>query len=540
MATNSSPPARTSRTQKVFLWIGGILAVLLLALFITSFFLDGIIRTRTQAAMNRKLKGYHVTLAHAHLQLVGGLLTLRGLKIIQLAHPTPAIADLPMLRFHVQWTTLLWRHVVADVLLWHPKFHIDQTQFVAEKNSRIPLRQQGWQDALEAAYPFKINRFTIDDGDVVYIQNAVSPPLHLTKVNVTSDNIRNIRSPNDVYPSHLHASLVIFETGRATIDGDANYLEKPFPGARVRFTLENVPLSAFDPEIRQINVRMSGGRLFGSGLAEYSPKITRVKIDYMKLEGLDLNYVHTAATEQAEVRRVKAAGQQVEKQNNRPAVDIDVRELDITDSNFSYTDQASNPNYRLFLTDTDLKLENLSNHQQQGAADLTMRGKFMGSGDTHVSGTFLATRGGPAFNLKVAIQNTDLPSLNNLLRAYGRFNVAAGKFTIFAALDTKDGNISGYAKPMFSDLKVYSYQKDKNTGILHQAKELMIGGASHLFKNSRTQQVATQVDLSGQLTKPDISTWQALVEVLHNAFIHAILPGFDRSVHPNAVDGASK
>jgi hypothetical protein len=92
---------------------------------------------------------------------------------------------------------------------------------------------------------------------------------------------------------------------------------------------------------------------------------------------------------------------------------------------------------------------------------------------------------------------------------------------------------------MFSGLEVYNYQKDKGTGVLHQAKELMIGGASHLFKNRNTQQVATKVELKGKLTGPDISTWQAIVQVLHNAFIEAILPGFDLAVRPNAVTNIS-
>ena len=228
--TSSTVPARaTYRKHWLLMWIGGIFVVLLVSLFIASFFLDDMIRARTQAAMNRKLTGYHVVLARAHLQLIGGRLTLNGLKIIQQAHPHPAVADVPSLRFHIQWKELLYRRAVADVLLSHPKVHIDQTQLVAEKNDRIPLRQKGWQDALEAAYPFKINRFTIYEGDVVYIQDAVNPPIHLAKLNFTTDNIRNIHAPNNVYPSKLHANLVIFGTGRATLDGHANYLESLSP-----------------------------------------------------------------------------------------------------------------------------------------------------------------------------------------------------------------------------------------------------------------------------------------------------------------------
>jgi len=538
-AAPSSSSSSAYRRHRLLFWVGGIFAALIVALFIASFFLDEMIRVRTQVAMNQKLKGYHVALAHAHLQLVGGILTLNGLKVIQQAHPHPAIADVRMMRFHIQVKELFSRRVVADVLLSHPRVHIDQTHLVAEKKDKVPLRQKGWQDALEAAYPFKINRFTIDDGDVVYIQDAVNPPLHLAKINFTTDNIRNIHAPNNVYPSKFHANVVIFGTGRATIDGHANFLEEPFPGARTQYTIENVPLSTFDPQIRQMNVAVSGGRLSSNGLLEYSPKVTRVQVDNAIVDGVALGYLHAPSTRQAEARRVKETGKQIEKQNNRPAVDISVGEFDITHSSFSFTDKTTNPNYRLFFSDADIALKNLSNHQQQGRADLTLRGKFMGSGDTNVSGDFLASQHGPAFDLNVAIQNTDLPSMNDILRAYGRFDVAAGQFSVFSEVSIKDGYINGYVKPMFSNLEVYNYQKDKNTGVRHQARELVIGGASHLFKNSSTRQVATEVDLTGKLTSPGVSTWQAFMQVLHNAFIEAILPGFDRAVRPNAATDTS-
>src|SRR4029077_5227927 len=113
-------------------------------------------------------------------------------------------------------------------------------------------------------------------------------------------------------------------------------------------------------------------------------------------------------------------------------------------------------------------------------------------------------------------------------------------FSLFSEVNIKDGDINGYVKPMFANLQVYNYQKDRNTGVLHQAKELVIGGASPLFKNSSTQQVATKVDLTGKLTSPGASTWQAIAQILHNAFIEAILPGFDRAVQPNPTSDTSR
>jgi hypothetical protein len=522
------------RKHPVLFWVGGFFATLIVAVFIASFFLDDIVRERTQAAMNQKLKGYHVALAHAHLQLIGGVLTLNGLKVIQEAHPRPAVADIAAMRFTIQVKELFSRRLVADVLLSRPKIHIDQTQLVSEKKSSVPLRQKGWQDALEAAYPIKINRFTIYDGDVVYIQDQVNPPLHLANLNFTADNIRNIHAPENDYPSRFHANLVIFETGKATIDGHANFLGEPFPGARAKYTIEHVPLSAFDSEIREINLEVHGGRLSSNGLLEYSPKITRVEVDNATIDGVDAGYIHTPATQVAEAKRVKETGKAIEKENNRRAVEISARDLDIVHSNFSFVDKTTNPNYKLFINDTELTIKNLSNHQTHGPAELTLRGKFMGSGDTNVAGDFLASGQGPAFNLKVAIQNADLTAMNDLLRAFGRFDVAAGQISVYSQVAIKNGDIDGYVKPMFANLKVYDYQKEKGTGVLHQAKEIAIGGASHLFKNRRTEQVAADVDLKGKLTSPDVDTWQALGQVLRNAFIEAIIPGFDRAVGLNA------
>src|SRR5260370_2260262 len=211
------------RKHPILFWLGGFFATVIIGVFIASFFLDDMVRARTQAAMNQKLKGYHVALAHAHLNWLGGVLRLKGLKVMREAHPRPPVADIATMRFTIQVKELFSRRVVADVLLSRPKIHVDQTQLVAEKKSSVPLRQKGWQDALEAVYPVKINRFTIYDGDVVYIQDQVNPPLHLANLNFIADNIRNIHAPDNAYPSRFHATLLTCDTGRAINDGHRTF-----------------------------------------------------------------------------------------------------------------------------------------------------------------------------------------------------------------------------------------------------------------------------------------------------------------------------
>jgi hypothetical protein len=145
----------------------------------------------------------------------------------------------------------------------------------------------------------------------------------------------NIHAPDNVYPSRFHGNWLIFGTGRATVDGHANFLEEPFPGARARYTVANVPLSALDPEIRQLNISVSGRRLSSNGLIEYSPKITRFEVDNVGITDVGVGYAHLPSTQQKEAQRIEETGEQIEKRNNRLAVDIKGREVDTTKSVFA-------------------------------------------------------------------------------------------------------------------------------------------------------------------------------------------------------------
>jgi len=526
--------------RRVVRWFLGAIALVLIGAFIGSFFLDAIIRPRIEANMNAGLKGYHATLPHAHLQLLDFTLTLHDLTVVQLAHPQPPVATFLLMRFQIDWKSLLLGRIVANVVLGHPRFHIDEAQFAAERKDPTSLRKKGWQDALQNAYPFKINRFVVEEGDIVYVELGNRKPLHLSHMNLVSDNIRSIEAPNQLYPSWFRANMVIFDRGKMSLEGRANYLMQPFPGMETRYVVTDVPMDAVTTASQHINVTLIGGTLASDGFIEYSPKITNIDVHKVTIDGIDATYSHRPETQNAEAKRIDVAGKTVEKETNRRAVNIGVRELEIKRSRLAFDNEIAQPPFSLFITNANLKLDNLFNHRAQGPGRLTLNGKFMGSGVTNASGTFLASGLGPEFNVRISIENTDMISLNPLLRAYGRFDVAQGRFTLYSQIAVSDGNINGYAKPMFSDLKVYDYKKDKNKGVIGQVKQMLIGTAAHIFKNRQTQRVATQVDISGSLKKTNVSTWQAFVEIVENAFIRTILPGFDREAQNASAENTSQ
>jgi hypothetical protein len=57
-----------------------------------------------------------------------------------------------------------------------------------------------------------------------------------------------------------------------------------------------------------------------------------------------------------------------------------------------------------------------------------------------------------------------------------------------------------------------------------------VGGVSKLLENQPRDEVATKAEVVGRLDDPKTSTWQAIGNLVRNAFFRAILPGFDEEL----------
>ena len=161
----------------------------------------------------------------------------------------------------------------------------------------------------------------------------------------------------------------------------------------------------------------------------------------------------------------------------------------------------------------------------------TLDGRFMGNGPTKVTAHFRPEVDGPDFDLKLAIETTDLRTMNDMLRAHGKFDVVAGVFSFYSELAVKNAQIRGWVKPIFKDVQAYDPAQDRDKSAMKKLYEKVVTGVAKVMKNVPRKEVATEIDISGRLDKPQTSTFQAIVNLIQNAFIKAILPGFDREVH---------
>lgn len=507
--------------ERGLLWILLIATVVLLLVFVATHF-DAYLRRTLEAKINQRLKGYTVSIAHAHLSPFGLSLTLQGLVIRQQANPKPPVADLPRLTASVEWSEILRGHLVADALFDRPRVHLNLTQLRQEDRDRVEVQDRGWQQALESIYPLKFNEIRVRGGDLVYIDTDPERPLHISSWNFTATNIRNIRSGDRVYPSPIHSDGVIFETGRGVLDGNADFLAEPFPAVKATYKVEAVPLRRLRPIVSRENLTLSGGSLFSHGDFEYGPRHRDVHLADVTVRKLLLDYHHTAGTTGAE-KKVAAAAK-----DSQPAVPVRIDRIAIEDGRLGLVSMAKDRRFRVFVDSADLTLTNISSGFRQGPVKASLTGRFMGSGTVRGNATFRDDSKGPDFNLLVEVKGASLPSINELLRAYGKFDVAAGTFSVYTEMKVHNGRVDGYVKPLFKDVKVYSPQQDKKKPVLKKLYEKIVGGLSHVLENKPRDQVATVADISGTLDDPNTSTWQIIVRLVSNAFVKAILPGFER------------
>ena len=529
MASNTRPHGR-----RWLRYAGMVLLVVIVLAIVASFFIDEPLRRVVVRRMNAQLKGYSADIGKLSFHPIGLSLTLYDLKFVQQAHPDPPVFVAPRLDASVQWKALLRGRLVADFALTRPVIYANLKQLRAEASDPTPVKEHGWQEAFEAIYPLKINEFQVTDGRLTYVDEGPFAPLEVTRINLDAHNIRNIRSKDRTYPSDVHLDAVAFENGRLTLDGQADFMAEPIPGLRGDVKLEDIALDYFKPVLNHGSVAIQGGTLTASGAFEYGPTVRIADLKEATISGMNVEYVHTPATVGVPEKAARKTVQGAQEANNAPDLVLHAGRVALVDSRVGFFNKRATPVYRAFIDVARLQVENFTNQRTEGQMTATLDGRFMGSGPTKVTAHFRPEIDGPDFDMKVAVEGTDLRTMNDMLRAQGKFDVVAGVFSLYSEVEVKNAQIRGWVKPLFKDLQAYDPAQDRDKSGMKKLYEKVISGVAKVMKNVPRKEVATEVDISGRLDNPKTSTFQAIVKLIQNAFIKAILPGFDREVRQSA------
>jgi len=132
----------------------------------------------------------------------------------------------------------------------------------------------------------------------------------------------------------------------------------------------------------------------------------------------------------------------------------------------------------------------------------------------------------PTFHLAVRLLGLDVAKLNDLALTYGKFDFKRGWFDLIVEADSKEGQLTGYVKPLFRNLKIFSIGQDvSEDNVLQFFWQALMGGVTAALKNFPRDQFGTLIpftaDTSGATTTDILTT---IGNILRNAFVRAYLP----------------
>lgn len=209
-------------------------------------------------------------------------------------------------------------------------------------------------------------------------------------------------------------------------------------------------------------------------------------------------------------------------------------EVNVHDGKVTFQSFVSNPRVDLKMTAVNATVTNLTNIQRRRGhrvAELHATATLLGDASLKTTASFdpLEHQGDFAYQLQVS--NVRLTRANDLARAYTGLDFASGSGNFTMQLEAKNGRLDGYAKPLFHDLKIFSWKQDveqDRKGPFSLAWEALAQGVTSIFKNHSQNQFATRVPISGRIDNQRTGTFQAVLGVLRNAFVKAYTPQLEK------------
>ncbi len=193
---------------------------------------------------------------------------------------------------------------------------------------------------------------------------------------------------------------------------------------------------------------------------------------------------------------------------------------------------TSEPPVDLQANDVNGYVLNMSNvaDDSKRAASYSITANLFDASEIESQGQFDSLNPLEDFNSQMKVSNVELTNLNEFFQAYLNFDVASGDGSFVMELDSSQGQLVGYAKPLFKDVDIFKWEQDveaQRDNPLRLLWESIAGGLQSLLKNQSEDQFATRIEIRGEIGNPETSTWQAIKGILANAFIEAYRPVYE-------------
>jgi len=140
-----------------------------------------------------------------------------------------------------------------------------------------------------------------------------------------------------------------------------------------------------------------------------------------------------------------------------------LRSVEVLNGRIDYLRRSPAPPFKLTMEQISLFASNLTNIRGSTAAETAqvyVTGKTTGDGEFRLQFTLPSLSDALTFKLRVEVKKVNLVALNDVLRAYAKFDVHRGICSILAEFTVEQGRYRGIVQPHFRNLNVFAWEKE--------------------------------------------------------------------------------
>lgn len=219
-----------------------------------------------------------------------------------------------------------------------------------------------------------------------------------------------------------------------------------------------------------------------------------------------------------------------------------IDQVQIKDSELHFRNYDFDPVVDIYLSNLNANAWNLSNSEdlsESMVASVEASADVMQSSEVSVSMKLNPSLRDPTFDLNARMLDLPLMSLDDFISAYAPFDVEGGRLDVVTELAAHDGLLEGYVKPIIRELDVFKWKEDiiedKDNPIV-ALWESLVGFMAEILQNQRTEQLASNVPISGDISDVSAGVLATIGNILKNAFVEAFRADFDNTIDFDFMD----
>ena len=177
-------------------------------------------------------------------------------------------------------------------------------------------------------------------------------------------------------------------------------------------------------------------------------------------------------------------------------------------------------------------ITNMTNVVESGKATFAgfqATAEMLDTGTARIDGSANPLAATPTFDVNITVKNVQLPKVNPWLRQYIKADAESGDFELYTELAAADGRFKGYAKPIMTNVNIYSSEEQEENP-LKRLWEGLVEFAAEIFEDQDSGQVAARIPFSGTIKNPDAGILETVVSVMRNAFVSAFARSLEGSI----------